>query len=814
MARAGGLQGPARRAVVRWAWRLFRRDWRQQLLVLTLMTMAVAAAVAGTTLIISMSTDEDGEFGAAGALSRVDGSDQAMAQRTIQAIEHRFGDIELIAHHPVALPGSAETVDLRVQDPEDELGAPMLALRDGRYPTADGEVALTDHVATLLDTDLGETVELDRVERTVVGLVENPGRLSDEFALVAGEPIAAAESYTVLIADPDVPFDATVSRAGSDGETPPFSVTGRDDEAAVVAVSVLIITTLGMALVALIASAGFVVVAQRRQRQLGLLSAIGATGRHLRLVMVANGVLVGFVGAVVGGLAGVAIWLIAAPAAETGADHRINRLDLPWGQLGTVLAIGIVTAAIAAWWPARTISRLSVMSALSGRPPRPLPVHRSLALAVLLIAAGAGGIAIANPAGVEEPTPWLLIGGTLAIVLGIVFVTPAAVRGLARPARRLPFGPRLALRDLARFQARAAAALAAITLGLGITVMIVVVAEANEYRSDSGNLSNRQVVVLANGKRNPADLDLSEAAIRRLDEQAATVAEALGDDTTSLTLDVPVPETADASVPREPVTVARPLNSNTSRFVATAYVATPDLLAHYGIDPASIDDDIDLVTGHDYPVLELLDFSKRQEPSEPIKVRYLDLAAYTSAPTALVTQAAMERHDWVAARVGWLVESPQPLTSDQIAAAREAAADSGLEIEVRSTQDELAALRTGATIGGAALGLAIVAMAIGLIRGESTRDLQTLTATGAAPRTRRSLTATTAGALALLGVALGTAGAYLALAAGYRAELGKLTPLPAAHLAALLVGMPLAAALAGWLLAGREPRGFARQALE
>jgi len=28
------------------------------------------------------------------------------------------------------------------------------------------------------------------------------------------------------------------------------------------------------------------------------------------------------------------------------------------------------------------------------------------------------------------------------------------------------------------------------------------------------------------------------------------------------------------------------------------------------------------------------------------------------------------------------------------------------------------------------------------------------------------------------------------------------------------VGMPLAAALAGWLLAGREPRGFARQALE
>ena len=38
----GGLA--ARRAVLRWGWRLFRRDWRQQLLVLVLLAVAVAAA--------------------------------------------------------------------------------------------------------------------------------------------------------------------------------------------------------------------------------------------------------------------------------------------------------------------------------------------------------------------------------------------------------------------------------------------------------------------------------------------------------------------------------------------------------------------------------------------------------------------------------------------------------------------------------------------------------------------------------------------------------------------------------------------------
>ncbi|HEY6309711.1 MAG TPA: hypothetical protein VIY52_02740 [Streptosporangiaceae bacterium] len=39
----GGV--PARRAVIRWAWRLFRREWRQQLLVLGLLTVAVAATI-------------------------------------------------------------------------------------------------------------------------------------------------------------------------------------------------------------------------------------------------------------------------------------------------------------------------------------------------------------------------------------------------------------------------------------------------------------------------------------------------------------------------------------------------------------------------------------------------------------------------------------------------------------------------------------------------------------------------------------------------------------------------------------------------
>ena len=40
---SGGIA--SRRPLIRWAWRLFRREWRQQILVVALLTVAVAAAI-------------------------------------------------------------------------------------------------------------------------------------------------------------------------------------------------------------------------------------------------------------------------------------------------------------------------------------------------------------------------------------------------------------------------------------------------------------------------------------------------------------------------------------------------------------------------------------------------------------------------------------------------------------------------------------------------------------------------------------------------------------------------------------------------
>src|SRR4029450_13966308 len=182
-----------------WAWRLFRREWRQQVLVLALLAVAVAAMTALTTFGYNASAvSVEGDFGAADHLMTYDGDPQAVAGNIAEA-EGWFGTIEVVAHRSVPVPGSVEALDLRAQAPHGVYGAPMLALRQGRYPTGASEVAVTDEVATTFGVAVGDALSLDGRDRTVVGLVENPGDLSDEFALVSPSYDDQPASVTILL---------------------------------------------------------------------------------------------------------------------------------------------------------------------------------------------------------------------------------------------------------------------------------------------------------------------------------------------------------------------------------------------------------------------------------------------------------------------------------------------------------------------------------------------------------------------------------------------------------------------------------------
>ncbi len=101
---------------------MFRREWRQQALVLVLLTVAVGAAVAGSAVAVNAASTSRGEFGNAPALVRVDAHDPAAARSAVAETKQRYGTVEAIAHATVAIPGSTEHLDVRDQDPDGPYG--------------------------------------------------------------------------------------------------------------------------------------------------------------------------------------------------------------------------------------------------------------------------------------------------------------------------------------------------------------------------------------------------------------------------------------------------------------------------------------------------------------------------------------------------------------------------------------------------------------------------------------------------------------------------------------------------------------------
>src|SRR5262245_25000646 len=153
VAHGSALTGPqnggvaARRAVIRWAGRLFRREWRQQLLVLALLTVAVAAAIGSTTVASNTVPADNSDFGSVNMVLSFDASDPHKLQAGLDAAKRSFGTLDIVGHRSAHVPGSVETVDYRSQVPGGAYNGDLLALRSGRYPSGRREVAVTDGVA-------------------------------------------------------------------------------------------------------------------------------------------------------------------------------------------------------------------------------------------------------------------------------------------------------------------------------------------------------------------------------------------------------------------------------------------------------------------------------------------------------------------------------------------------------------------------------------------------------------------------------------------------------------------------------------------
>jgi putative ABC transport system permease protein len=830
-AAAGTTNGgvPARRAVIRWAWRLFRREWRQQLLVLALVVVAVGATVVGAAVAVNTPPPANAGFGTAQDLATFPGSDPRLPTE-IAALSKKYGTVEVIENQALTIPGSIESYDLRAQDPHGPFGQPMLSLLSGHYPAAADQVALTPGLASALSLTTGDLYHQGGQTRTVTGIVQNPQSLLDEFALVIPGQVTKPTQVNVLFDAPGVApqsIGPNVSTPRSQSANNPLNPE----------TIVLALATVGMLLIALVSVGGFTVLAQRRLRSLGMLSSLGATDRNIRLVVRANGAVVGVIGAVLGLVAGLAVWLAYRPTVEQSAHHLIGPWQLPWVVIGPAMVLAVLATFFAASRPARAVTRLSTVAALSGRPAPPRQVHRSalpgLVFAVIAVLALWYTGKSSNGGGAPE-----LVGGLVAMVIAVILLSPLFLSALGRAARHAPIAARLALRDLGRYRARSGSALAAISLGVLIAVLVCVLSAArygNVLDYAGPNLTSSQLIVYtANGPGpgGPGNGPGGPVTGGSLGSQAATA------DSIAATLGShEVIELQNTSATLQHAAPGR-------QFSGPVYVATPQLLAAFGINASQLDPDADILTMRpglstiadmqlvygnygnngngpgNGPNANSFPCPAGQCLANPAIEEVSALPSGTSAPNTVITEHAIRQLGLASSvgTAGWFIVTPHPLTAAQISNARLTAAAKGMSIETRSSAPSSAEILNWATVFGIVLALGIVAMSVGLIRSETASDLHTLTAAGASGWTRRALTAVTAAALALAGAVLGTAAAYLG-AAAYSFDnkldgLGELGAVPTWNLLAILVGLPLIAAVAGWLLAGREPPVISRQPME
>lgn len=815
----GGL--PARRAVTRWAWRLVRREWRQQILVLALIAVAVAVTTVGVGVSTNTPLSPYVGFGTAHDLATYSGDSPATRSK-IASLHDHYGAVDVIDNEVVTVPGTIDTFDLRAQNPDGAYGRSLLSVVSGHFPTRANQVAVTSGVALDFHLSVGSRWHVAGATLQVVGIAENPQNLLDSFALVMPGQVAAPSEVTVL-------FDAPFSKSLPANVVTQASL-AQDNVLNPQTISIALVT-MAMLLIALVAIAGFTVVAQRRLRSIGMLGALGATDNDIRLVVRANGFFVGLVGAVVGFIVGFAAWLAYRPTLESSAHHVVGVFQLPWAVVIVAVVLAVAASYFASTRPARAMTRLSTVSALAGRPAPPRQLSRSAVPGTICGVAAFFLLGVAGAKGGNGGDGTLaLLLGFVALTVSVVLLSPFLLTALNRFARGAPFSIRMAMRDLARYRARSGSALGAISVGV-LIAMVVIIASAARFGNvldyAGPNVSSTQLIIYTpNGPYGPggpgkADGRKRPISVSSMSKSAHDIAADLGART------VVKLESTSATIQH-----AAPGRS----YSGPLYIATPQLLRAFGIAQSQISpateilsmrpgfagiSKMQIVYGNYYAgngPSALWACPKNECVANPSMQEVAALPSGTSAPNTVITEYAVHKLNLTPVTSGWFVETAKPLSAAQITNARASAAADGLSIETKSSIPSSATIINWATLVGVLLALGILAMTIGLIRSETAGDLRILLASGASSRTRRNLTAATAGALAFIGAVVGTAAAYLAMIGFSRTSaldgISSLASVPLANLVLILIAMPLVAALVGWMSAWRDPKGLSRQVIQ
>lgn len=486
----------ALRAIARLAWRNIGRSKGRSGLILLLILLPVAAMAAGMTLSATVSTTP--EQYAMQTMGRADwivhSGGRTATTADLEALLPAGSNVEPIIGYEegrLSLPGREVALGLRALD-IDGLAAGMVALTEGRQPAATNEVAVSTGVAQIAGVGLGDRLSIkDRGTFTVVGLAENPARLDDTF-LLRDPALARTGGARPSDGGPDswlvaLPPEYAGDMPLVDGEFGCsehgcyfFGLSRASAEIVAGDIRPAILVLGGLALVEalLIAAAAFAVSIRRRQRELGLLAAAGAERRHLAGTVLAEGGLLGMLGAVIGTALGFGLVLASSPWLDDLTNRRNPPVTFDVLGLSSAAAIGLLACLLASTVPAWSVARMPVLLALSGRRPPLGSARRILLLGAGLVAGGmlltstGAAMRLSGGGSADTQSVLLMLTGAVLGVLGFGASGPWILERLERLGLRLPPAGRVALRDTARARSRNSPIVTAILSAFAATVAI------------------------------------------------------------------------------------------------------------------------------------------------------------------------------------------------------------------------------------------------------------------------------------------------------------------------------------------------------
>ena len=383
------------------------------------------------------------------------------------------------------------SVDVTALDGRADLGE-RLRLLDGRWPTAAGEVLVTEAAVARgvpATGTLSVTVNDTPSTLTVVGTAK-AGGMWTSGGLVVPAPLPGAEAtggsswivrgdapvkwedirrlngYGLSVTSAAVlrnpPTEAQLREAGADN-----AVAANNELRLMVALgAVMLLTTC-----TLLVGPAFAVSANRQRRTLALAASNGATTAVLRRTVLSQAFVLGGFSAVIGPLLGVVAAYGVVVWTRRDGEGIQAPFDVRPGLLAAIAGCALLSTVVAALVPARRLGRLDIVGVMRGQSVSPRPSPWLFATGLVLAAAGSALLVTATGAVSQDGGQRMLPGfspdvivviGAIGLILGSLFLVPLILTGVGRVGGTLPTALRMAARDLARHRARSAPSVAAV----------------------------------------------------------------------------------------------------------------------------------------------------------------------------------------------------------------------------------------------------------------------------------------------------------------------------------------------------------------